>query len=210
MALATSGDHSGAEALRSLLTSSDEFARALAVGALKIVTGPEAFMWLTRAAADPSIEVRYAAVDPLFLLGAPACVEALLPLAVDEYEGIRARSRVRLAHLLGLVIDGGDSDDDVEFIREQWALTRPGMARRICHRYAVPIDLKDLLDDFADRKNERPAMVEELQILTGVDVPAIYEESGVRAVTEALANVDFTIGAVHKWGHRRPMPRLPG
>jgi HEAT repeat protein len=209
-ALATSGDHSGAEALRPLLTSPHESARALAVSTLKIVTGPEAFTWLTRAAADPSIEVRYAAVDPLFLLGAPACVEALLPLAVDEYEGIRARSRARLAHLLALVIDDDDSDDDLDFIHEQWDLTRAGMAGRTCHRYAVPIDLNDLLDDFADRTNVRPAMVEELQILTGVDVPAIYKKSGVRAVPKALAHVDFTIGAVHKWGHRRPMPRLPG
>jgi HEAT repeats len=208
-ALATSGDHSGAEALKPLLTSPHELARALAVSTLKIVTGPEAFAWLTRAAADPSIEVRYAAVDPLFLLGAPACVEALLRLAVDDYEGIRARSRVRLAHLLALVIDGDDSDDDLEFIREQWDLKRAWMARRTCHRYAVPIDLKDLLEDFVEESNVRPDMVEELQILTGVDVPAIYEKSGVRAVPKALANVDFTIGAVHKWGHRRAMPRLP-
>jgi hypothetical protein len=48
----------------------------------------------------------------------------------------------------------------------------------MCHRYGVPIDLKDLLDDFAEGRNVRPAMVEELQILTGVDVPDIYEESG--------------------------------
>ncbi|MFI6289390.1 HEAT repeat domain-containing protein [Streptomyces sp. NPDC051018] len=205
VALATTGDHSGAAALRSLLASPHELARAMAVGAYRLVLDEDSLRLLARALADPGIEVRREAVDPVFLIGSPAAADLLLRSAREDLDDqVRYNALIRFGDIAGLAL-GGDPEN-LPFADERWRELRDTLDPAVCHRFGVPITLADLVEEFTDEELLRTSVAEELRLLTGVDVPTAYARHGLDAALRSVRDVPFTTGRIHKWGHLRPMP----
>ncbi|GLF99090.1 HEAT repeat domain-containing protein [Streptomyces yaizuensis] len=207
IALATTGDHSGAAALHPLLASPHEAARALAVGAYRLVLDEDSPHALARALADPGAEVRRAAVDPVFLIGSPAAAGLLLRSAhEDPDDEVRFNALVRFGNIAGLWLSG--DAEELPFADERWSELRETLDPAVCHRFGVPVTLTDLVEEFTDEERLRPSIAAELRILTGADVPAAYARGGIEAALRTVRDVPFTPGRIHKWGLTRPMPPL--
>ncbi|MEU5595125.1 HEAT repeat domain-containing protein [Streptomyces sp. NPDC020298] len=205
VALATTGDHSGAAALRPLLTDRPESGRALAVGAFQGVLDEDTLHQLTRALADPGAEVRRAAVDPVFLIGSPAAAALLLRSArEDPDDQVRYNALIRFGDITGLALSG--APEELMFAEEQWRELRDALDPAVCHRFGVPVALADLLEEFTDEESLRTSVAAELRFLTGVDVPTTYIRHGLDAALRSVRDVPFAPGRIHKWGHPRPMP----
>jgi HEAT repeat protein len=204
IALATMNDHSGATAIYKILRSKYDTGRALAVRACRIVLDDETFVHLAKAAKDPSVEVRRAVIDPLFLLGAPASAKLLLKMATeDDDHDVQRNSTIRFGDMMGLALSG---PDDLSFAQEKWQELQEDLASEICYRFGEPITLDSLVEEFTDEEQLRTSVAEELRFLTGIDVPSIHVAEGVVAVQEAVSGAPFITGRVHKWGYPQPMP----
>ncbi|WP_341716245.1 HEAT repeat domain-containing protein [Micromonospora sp. FIMYZ51] len=204
-ALATTNDHSGAPALYRLMESDHETARSLATTALRIVIDQDALRQLATALADPSAEVRGAAVDPVFLIGSPAAAELLLRRAEDDSDDtVRHNSLLRFGDILGLALGGLD---DLSFAQDEWATTRSELDQDVCYRFGEAITLENLVEEFTEEEQLRERVAEELQIVTGIDVPSIFKQGGIDAVRIATAEASIRPGRVHKWGYAQPLPQ---
>ncbi|MGW4956541.1 HEAT repeat domain-containing protein [Nonomuraea sp. NPDC004186] len=207
IALATTGDHSGAAALHPLLADCPESGRALAASAFRSVLDEDTLHQLARALADPGVEVRRAAVDPVFLIGSPAAAALLLRSArEDPDDQVRYNALIRFGDIAGLALSG--DPEELPFADEQWRELRDALDPAVCHRFGVPVALTDLIEEFTDEEPLRASVAAELRLLTGVDVPTAYTRHGLDAALRSVREVPFTPGRIHKWGHPRPMPPL--
>lgn len=203
-ALATLNDHGAAPALYRILDIEYDTGRALAVKAFRIVTDSQSLRQLERVTGDPSAEVRRAAIDPLFLIGSPACAAILLRLAEeDQDDEVRYNSMIRFGDIMGLALA---HPEDLPFAREEWRAAREHLQADRCYRMGEPIALGNLLEQFRNEETLREDLAEEMHIITGVDVPSTFAGQGHAAALRSVADVSLTPGRLYKWGHPRPVP----
>ncbi|MFJ4101293.1 HEAT repeat domain-containing protein [Amycolatopsis japonica] len=188
-ALAKLGDQRGFSALTGLLDVPFAPTRARATGGFRLFVGSAVLAALGRCADDEDPEVREQAIDPLFLMGTPDCLDLLVAHLGDPDESVASRIAIRVRDCLGT---------DAEDLEAAWQDLRPGFAAGVCHRLGRPIRFLDLVDLLA--AGDRPEVVPELRTITGLDVDELIEDHRIDEIRQQVAALALPDGALVKWG----------
>ncbi|MGK4591793.1 HEAT repeat domain-containing protein [Amycolatopsis sp. w19] len=188
-ALAKLGDYGGFSALTGLLDVPFAPTRARATGGFRLFAGPAVLAALSRCADDDDPEVREQAIDPLFLMGTPECIDLLVAHLGDPDESVASRIAIRVRDCLGT---------DAEDLKSAWQDLREDFAADVCHRLGRPIRFLDLVDLLA--AGDRPDVAPELRTITGLDIDELVEVNRIDEVHEQVAALALPEGALVKWG----------
>ncbi|MFD3918767.1 HEAT repeat domain-containing protein [Streptomyces sp. NPDC058595] len=198
VALAKLGDFRFGSPVIELLTHSFPPTREMAAEAAKILVGEGMIEILSRAIRDSSLEVRLQVVEALFLLGFPACVDALIEGLNGGDLEIGNNCRVRLNDILGTKFQ--DSPEGSRALIRYWSQSSSQFDE--CKRYRLGVassvgEIIEVIDVSPHRSHE---IGREILYITGrrLRVGSTY----FRDQAQRLSSLFGVRGATYRWGHQ--------